>query len=63
VATKIDALDDPARRDALAGEARRRGVPFHAISAATGAGLAELVQAFARAVLDRDERPGERSRA
>lgn len=43
LATKIDALDEPARLDRLRAAAEERGAPFLAISAATGAGLGELV--------------------
>ncbi|MBP7148867.1 MAG: GTPase ObgE [Acidobacteria bacterium] len=44
VATKIDALDDPARLEALRAAAARRDVPFVAISAVAGRGLPELVR-------------------
>jgi hypothetical protein len=44
-ANKIDALDDPARADALAAHARRLGLPFHRVSGVTGAGVAELLEA------------------
>ena len=43
VASKIDAVSDPARVDSIRAAAGRRGLPFLAISAATGAGLKELV--------------------
>ncbi len=43
LATKIDALDEPERLDAVRAAAAERGVRFHAISSATGAGLPELV--------------------
>ena len=43
VASKGDAVSDPARVDSIRAAARRRGLPFLAISAATGAGLKELV--------------------
>jgi GTP-binding protein len=43
VATKLDALDDPARLDALRAAAETRGLPFAAISSVSGRGLAELV--------------------
>ncbi|MDH3284915.1 MAG: GTPase ObgE [Acidobacteriota bacterium] len=49
VATKIDALDDRGRLARLEEEARRRGVPFLAISAVTGRGLGPLIETmFAR---------------
>src|SRR5512144_1003955 len=43
VASKIDAVSDPDRVDSIRSAAERRGLPFLAISAATGAGLRELV--------------------
>jgi GTP-binding protein len=45
-ANKIDAVDDPARIDAVERRARGLGLPFFRISAATGAGLAELLEAM-----------------
>jgi GTP-binding protein len=42
IATKIDALDDPGRRDRLAAHARATGREFFAISAATGEGVEAL---------------------
>ena len=56
LATKIDALDEPARLERLRGAAAARGVPFLAISAATGAGLPELVRAMDTLVREH-ERP------
>src|SRR5712692_7568788 len=52
VATKLDAAQDPARVERLATLARQRGLPFFAISSATGAGLAALKRAMAEAVLN-----------
>ncbi len=45
VATKVDALQDKARLDALAERCRSGGVPFFKISAVTGAGLGDLLEA------------------
>jgi GTP-binding protein len=50
VATKIDALDEPERLERLRARAAEDGKPFHAISAATGEGVRELVQAMARSL-------------
>jgi GTPase len=43
VASKADAVSDPNRVTSIRAAAQRRGLPFLAISAATGAGLKELV--------------------
>jgi GTP-binding protein len=48
VATKTDALDDPARLDELRIRCERDGLEFHAISAASGKGLKELLRAVER---------------
>ncbi|HZR22263.1 MAG TPA: GTPase ObgE [Vicinamibacterales bacterium] len=45
-ANKIDAVDDPARVDALEARANELTLPFFRISAATGAGVQELVEAM-----------------
>ena len=45
-ANKIDALDDPARADALQKRAKKLKLPFFRISAASGAGVPELVEAM-----------------
>jgi GTPase len=45
VANKIDAVDDPARVKALARHVKKRKLPFMPISAVTGEGLAELLEA------------------
>jgi GTP-binding protein len=47
VATKMDAAQDPARVEALAGMAESKGLPFFKISSATGEGLDELKRAMA----------------
>ena len=51
VATKIDAAQDASRVESLRGMARERGLPFHAISSVTGAGIEELKRAIGAAVL------------
>ena len=48
VATKLDALDDPERLSALEEYCRRGKLEFHAISAASGEGLKELLYAVER---------------
>jgi GTP-binding protein len=48
VATKLDALDDPDRLKALKEFCERERLEFHAISAATGQGLKELLPAVER---------------
>ncbi len=50
VATKIDALDEPERLERVREAAAQRGVTVHAISAATGDGLAPLRHALAELV-------------
>jgi GTP-binding protein len=47
VATKIDALDDPERLEALKKRAKRDHKPFFAISSVTNQGTRELVNAVA----------------
>ena len=59
VATKIDALDEPQRLEALKARAREDGKPFFAISAATGAGVQELIRAVS-AKLDELSEPANR---
>jgi GTPase len=44
-ANKIDALDDPARADALKRRAKALKLPFFRISGATGSGVPELLEA------------------
>ena len=54
-ATKMDALDEPERLDALAARLARENIPMYPISAVTGAGLPELLEAMWAAVAaDRD---------
>src|SRR5688572_10219775 len=60
VATKIDALDEPARLESLRRQAAAEGLPFYAISSVTNKGTAELVAAIA-AKLDEINRSGERA--
>jgi GTPase len=48
VATKIDALDEPARLEGLRERAEADGRPFFAISAVAGTGVRELLMAVAR---------------
>ena len=48
VATKIDALDEPARLESLRERAQQDGRPFFAISAVAGTGVRELLRAVAR---------------
>jgi GTP-binding protein len=48
VATKIDALDEPERLERLRRRAEADGWAFHAISAVTGQGMRELMNAVAR---------------
>ena len=45
VATKIDALDEPERLEALRLQAEKDGLPFYAISSATNRGTQELIRA------------------
>jgi GTP-binding protein len=47
VATKIDALDEPARLESLREQAAAAGLSFFAISSVTNKGTAELVAAIA----------------
>src|SRR5690242_3678083 len=56
VATKLDATTDRTRLEALRGFCRERNLEFHAISAAAGEGVRELVRAIADA-LDKIPRP------
>ncbi|MBK9216382.1 MAG: GTPase ObgE [Chloracidobacterium sp.] len=55
VATKIDAIDDPDRFEALKKRARKDGKPFFAISSVTNRGVKELVAAVGEAL--RSEAP------
>src|SRR5262249_4969156 len=47
-ANKMDAMDDPARVEALARRAAELTLPFFRISGATGAGIPELLEAMWR---------------
>ena len=47
VATKIDALDEPARLESLRSQAAAEGLPFYEISSVTNKGTKELVAAIA----------------
>ncbi len=56
-ANKIDALADPSRLSSLEAAAREMGVPFFAVSSATGEGCREMVQELFRLLVrDRVER-------
>jgi len=50
VATKLDATSDHTKLEELRGFCQERGLEFHAISAATGEGVKELVRAIADAL-------------
>ena len=56
VATKLDATTDRARLEALRAFCSEHNLEFHAISAATGEGVRELVRSIADA-LDKIPRP------
>jgi GTP-binding protein len=56
VATKLDATTDREHLDELRAFSVKRGLEFHAISSASGAGIVELVRAMA-AALDRIPKP------
>lgn len=49
-ATKMDAVDDPSRVEALERHVRDRGLPFFTISAVAGTGLVELLDAVWRQI-------------
>jgi len=49
-ANKIDALDEPERLERLQDYLRERGIPLYAVSAATGEGLGDLLEAVWRKV-------------
>ena len=51
VATKIDALDDPARLDALRRHVGKKRLPFVKISAVSGEGLDELLETVWRGIV------------
>jgi GTP-binding protein len=48
VANKIDAVDEPARVEAVERQASERGLPVYRISGVTGAGLSDLLEAVWR---------------
>lgn len=54
VATKIDALDDPSRRDDLKEQAKKDRTPFFEISAVANIGTKELVDAVAKRLEEND---------
>jgi GTPase len=62
VATKLDATTDRSRLEELRGFCAKRGLEFHAISAATGEGVRELVRSIADA-LDKIPKPAPESAA
>jgi GTP-binding protein len=51
VANKIDALDDPSRLERLQRHVRKKKLPFMRISAVTGEGLPELLEALWRTIV------------
>src|SRR5688572_26558676 len=51
VATKLDALDDPARLDSLRRHVRKKRLPFVEISAVSGDGLDELLETIWRGIV------------
>lgn len=55
VGNKIDALDDPERLTRLEAHVRERGIPLFAVSAATGEGMAPLLEAIWRTLAVRGE--------
>jgi GTP-binding protein len=56
VASKCDAVSDPARLQSIRRAAERRGLPYFEISAVTGAGLGDLIRYFFRAISERGSR-------
>jgi len=69
-ANKIDALDDPTRLERLRTHLAGRGIPLHAVSAASGEGVPALLEALWGALQGRPPRasstggsgePGERA--
>jgi GTP-binding protein len=55
VATKIDALDEPERLEALKKIAKKDGKPFFAISSVANDGVKPLVDAVSRRILDTED--------
>jgi GTP-binding protein len=58
-ANKIDALDDRARLEALREHLQRAGIPLYAVSAATGEGMAPLLEAVWTELVRRSQSRGE----
>ena len=56
VTSKADAVSDPARLDSIRRAAARRGLRFFEVSAATRAGVPELVRSFFRALSEERSR-------
>ncbi len=56
-ANKIDALDDPARLEALKKHLKKKKIPLYAISAVTGDGLPALLEAMWTIVKSRTDDP------
>ena len=57
VASKCDAVSDPARLESIRAAASRRGIPYREISAATRLGLEDLVRDFFRLAGAREAPP------
>src|SRR5687768_15790646 len=57
VASKTDVAQDPARIEAVERVARERGLPYLAISAVTGQGIPELINAMAARVFTQETLP------
>jgi GTP-binding protein len=49
-ANKVDAVDEPERLKALEGHVKRKGLPFFGISAVTGEGVGQLLEAAWREI-------------
>ena len=60
VASKIDALDEPARLESLRAHVEAKGLPFREISSATGTGVSALLDAVWAHVAPRREAPSPR---
>lgn len=57
VATKLDALDEPARLENLRARVKADNLPFYEVSAVTGRGMSELIGAMARRLDELAARP------
>jgi GTP-binding protein len=57
VANKIDALDEPQRLKKLKAHMRKKRIPVFAISAATGEGLPELLEALWKKIIAKPKAP------